>query len=66
MWVHNSELWPTFGELYRKELALARVKSIVNNCDDHTKGMAIRAQLEAEKLEGEIKQLMTYAPVEAV
>lgn len=62
MWVHNKNNWPIFGKVYRKGLARRRAQSIVNNAGDHSKGLAIRAQLEVEQIEKEIEGLMNALP----
>lgn len=62
MWVDSPENWPMFANAYRKKLALKRVQAIANNAGEHSKGMAIRAQLEAEEIEKELKKLMVKLP----
>jgi len=62
MWVDDPDNWEGFGKVYRKKLAMRKVKSIVDNPEEYSTGMIVRAQLEAEKLHGEINQLMWGLP----
>lgn len=62
IWIRNKENWPRFGQAYRKKLALRRASGIVNNAGDHSRALAVRAQLEVDVLKGEIRELERGLP----
>ena len=65
MFVEKPENRRKFGKVYRLEIAKARAQSIVNNAGEHSKNLAIRAQLEVEDIQRAIDSIMMDTPMPA-
>ena len=65
MFVKKPENRRKFGKVYRLEIAKARAQSIVNNAGEHSKNLAIRAQLEVEDIQRAIDSIMMDTPMPA-